>query len=142
MIILGLAQTSKNDKIYNFNISGIVDDELKNISCDLNITGGKSNEIKCLVNGKNSSQIFQTKGVDNEKNETVLIKINNYLNYNLKYCPVSKTKLILAIVLPIVGAIIIIISFILILKYKKNHSFNPIYKKIEIEQLNNMTLIK
>ena len=141
MIISGLAQTSKNDKIYNFNISGIVDDILKNISCNLNITGGKSNEIKCLVNGKTSSQIFQTKGVDNEKNETVLIKINNYLDYNLKYCPVSKTNLILAIVLPIGGAFIIIVVVLLVLKYKKKHSFNPIIKKKEIEQIGNMNLI-
>jgi hypothetical protein len=142
MIISGLAQTSKNDNNYNFNISGIVDDELKDIPCNLNIIGGKSNEIKCLVNGNSSSKIFQTRGVDNEKNEAVLIKVKNYLNYNLKYCPVSKTKLILAIVLPIAGAIIIIITIILIVRFKKKHSYNPINKNEEIDQLNNMELIK
>ena len=93
-----------------------------------------------MVNGKNRTDIFQTIGVDTEKNEIVLIKVNNeYMETHLMYCPVSKTKLILAIVLPIVGAIIIIVSVILIIRYKRKHSNNT---KEEIEKLENMNLLK
>ena len=138
--ISGFTQINTNDNIYNFNITGIVDDELKNISCNLNITGGKGNEIKCSVNGQNLSQIFQTKGLDNEKNEEILIKIDNYLNYNLKYCPVSKTELILTIALPIAGVIIIIVIVLLIVRYKSKNS-NDNAKK-EIFQLTNMDLLE
>ena len=134
IIIPGYVQTSKIDKNYNFNISGLVDGELKNLTCNLNIKEGKSNEIKCLPYGKNSSQIFQTKGVDSNENEGILIKVNNYLNYNLRYCSVSnRTTLVLAIVLPIVGLILIIVVVILCLKCKKN---NPKYIKEGIEKLN------
>ena len=134
IIIPGYVQTSKIDKNYNFNISGLVDGELKNLTCNLNILEGKSNETKCLAYGKNSSQIYQTKGVDSKENEGILIKVNNYLNYNLRYCSVSnQTTLVLAIVLPIVGLILIIGVVILCLKCKKN---NPKYIKEGIEKLN------
>jgi len=138
--ISGFTQINTNDNIYNFNITGIVDDELKNISCNLNITGGKGNEIKCSVNGQNLSQIFQTRGLDNEKNEEILIKIDNYLNYNLKYCPVSKTELILTIALPIAGVIIIIVIVLLIVRYKSKNSTDNTKK--EMVQLTNMDLLE
>ena len=140
IIFSGFTQSFSSNNNLNFNISGIVDDELKNISCKLNVTGGQKDELKCLVNGKNRTDIFQTIGVDTEKNEIVLIKLHNeYMETHLMYCPVSKTKLILAIVLPIVGAIIIIVSVILIIRYKRKHSNNT---KEEIEKLENMNLLK
>ena len=140
IIFSGFTQSFSSNNNLNFNISGIVDDELKNISCKLNVTGGQKDELKCLVNGKNRTDIFQTIGVDTEKNEIVLIKVHNeYMETHLMYCPVSKTKLILAIVLPIVGAIIIIVSVILIIRYKRKHSNNT---KEEIEKLENMNLLK
>lgn len=55
------------------------------------------------------------------------------------YCPVSKTKLILAIVLPIAGSVIIIITVVLILRYKKKHSN---VTKDKIENIENMNLLK
>ena len=140
IIFSGFTQSFSSNNNLNFNISGIVDDELKNISCNLNVTGGQRDELKCIVNGKNRTHIFQTIGVDSEKKEIVLIKVNNeYMETHLMYCPVSKTKLILAIVLPIVGAIIIIVSVILIIRYKRKHSNNT---KEEIEKLENMNLLK
>ena len=134
----GPVETSSGGKDYYFNISGIVDDELKNIPCNLIFKGGKNYNLRCFANGNNSAQIFQTKGVNPETKEVVLIKIKDYYNYPLKYCSVSKTKLILAIVLPIVGAIIIIVSVILIIRYKRKHSNNT---KEEVEKLENMKLI-
>ena len=131
-----LTHNSSVNKNYSFNISGIVDDELKNIPCKLNFVNNNTYDFICYINGKNSSQIFQTKGVDTEKNEVVLIKVKNYMNFDLMYCPVSKTKLILAIVLPIAGSVIIIITIVLILRYKKKHS-NVTKDKIEnIEKIN------
>ena len=134
-----LTQNSSMNKNYSFNISGIVDDELKNIPCKLNFVNNNTSDLICYINGKNSSQIFQTKGVDTEKNEVVLIKVQNYMDFHLMYCPVSKTKLILAIVLPIAGAVIIIITVVLILRYKKKHSN---VTKDKIENIENMNLLK
>ena len=134
-----LTQNSSVNKNYSFNISGIVDDELKNIPCKLNFVKNNTSDLICYINGKNSSQIFQTKGVDTEKNEVVLIKVQNYMNFDLMYCPVSKTKLILAIVLPIAGSVIIIITVVLILRYKKKHSN---VTKDKIENIENMNLLK
>ena len=134
-----LTHNSSVNKNYSFNISGIVDDELKNIPCKLNFVKNNIYDLICYINGKNSLQIFQTKGVDTEKNEAVLIKVQNYMDFHLMYCPVSKTKLILAIVLPIAGAVIIIITVLLILKYKKKHSN---VTKDKIENIENINLLK
>jgi hypothetical protein len=113
---LDSSQTSTKNK---FDILGIVDSEYKSINCNLNIKEG-DNQIICTTKGEKSTQIFQTTGIDNQTNDKILIKIKNYLNYNLTECHQSLSSSNLKVIL-LVGSILIflIIAFVIFLIIRK-----------------------
>ena len=120
--ISGSISSNQTNVHYSFDVLGIVDLEYKSLNCNLDIKK-ENNEIICKTKGLNSSQIFQTMGTDSQTNDKILIKVNNYLDYNLTEChPSSSSKSsIFIIVGSILASIIIILAIFLIIRYiRKN----------------------
>ena len=105
-----------------------MDSENNTLNCILEIKED-NNQIICLTKAKNSSQIFQTMGTDDKTKEKILIKVNDYLDYNLTECHQkssnsSKLTTLNVVLITIGGVIIIIIALLIILKMrKKNNEF-------------------
>jgi len=103
----------------------MIDSQYTPINCSLEIKQ-ENNQIICLTKGKKSSQIFQTMGLDSQSKSNILLKIKNYLNYNLNECKIptpekssSSTLTIVIVVCSIVVALIIAFVIFLIIRKKK-----------------------
>ena len=112
--IYGSINSNQTNTKYNFDILGMVDSQYKSINCNLNIKE-ENNEIICTTKGKNSTQIFQTMGLDKKKDNNILLKVQNYLNYDLNECHVSSSNSSTFTIIMTVGSILIflIIAFVL-----------------------------
>ena len=125
--ISGSIDSNKTNTQYNFDILGIVDSQYKSLNCSLDVKK-ENNQIICSTKGKISSQIFQTTGTDYKTKDMILIKVNDYLDYNLTECypisPPSSSKLsAFSIVLIVSGCVIfILIAFIIIIRIRRRKS--------------------
>ena len=120
--ISGSIDPNQTNTQYKFDILGIVDSQYKLLNCSLDVKK-ENNQIICLTKGNISSQIFKTTGTDYKTKEEILIKVNDYLDYNLTECfPVSSSKLsTFSIVLIVSGCLILVlIAFLLIKRIRKN----------------------
>ena len=123
--IYGVIDSNQTNTKYNFNILGMVDSQYKSINCDLDIKQKGNNQIICMTNGKISSQIFQTMGLDTQNKNNILLKVKNYLNYNLNDCkipstPSSSKSSTLTIVLVVCSIVIfLVIGFVLFTVIRK-----------------------
>ena len=123
--IYGVIDSNQTNTKYNFNILGMVDSQYKSINCSLDIKQKGNNQIICMTNGKISSQIFQTMGLDTQNQNNILLKVKNYLNYNLNDCkipatPSSSKSSTLTIVLVVCSIVIfLVIGFVLFTVIRK-----------------------
>ena len=125
--ISGSIDSNKTNTQYNFDILGIVDSQYKSLNCSLDVKK-ENNQIICSTKGKISSQIFQTTGTDYKTKGMILIKVNDYLDYNLTECypisPPSSSRLsAFSIVLIVSGCVIfVLIAFIIIIRIRRRKS--------------------
>ena len=122
--ISGSLDSNKTKSQYNFDIFGIVDSKYKSINCNLDIKE-EINQIICKAKGQNSSLIFQTMGIDTKGKDNILIKVNNYIEYNLTKCHIP-SKLGTFNIITIVGSclifLIITIGVCLIIRKKRREA--------------------
>ena len=122
--ISGALDSNKTKSQHNFDIFGIVDSKYKSINCNLDIKG-EINQIICRAKGQNSSLIFQTMGIDTKGEDNILIKVNDYIEYNLIKCDIP-SKLSTFNIILISGSclifLIIVIAVFLIIRKKRREA--------------------